>query len=52
MCGCVQSIPKHHVESVDFLAIANLGDKNLGMLLKNVNVAEAVLDKLRADQLA
>lgn len=51
MCGCVQSIPKHHVEHIDFLAIVNLGYENLGVLLKNVDVAEAVFDELRADQL-
>lgn len=52
MRGCVQGVPEHQVKRVDFLVATDLGDEGLGVLLEDINVTKAVLDKLWSDELA
>ena len=51
MCSCIQSVPEHHIKRVDLTTLGDLGNKNLGMLFEDVNIAEAILDELWSDEL-
>jgi len=52
MCSGIQCVPEHHIKRIDLLTLGDLGHKNLGVLFEDIDVAEAVLDELRSDQLA
>jgi hypothetical protein len=52
MCSSVQGVSEHQVERVDVGALLDLGYKNLRVLFEYVDVAEAVFDELRSDELA
>jgi hypothetical protein len=51
MCSCVECVSEHHIKQIDFPALDDLGNEDLGMLFEDVNIAEAILDKLRSDEL-
>ena len=46
VCSCVQCVSEHQIKGVDLLAPGNLGDKDLGVLFEDVDVAEAILHEL------
>ena len=52
MCSCIQCVPQHQVKRIYLLALGDLGNENLGMLFEDVNIAEAILDELRSNELA
>lgn len=52
MCSGIQCVPEHHIKRIDLLTLGDLGHEDLGVLFEDVDVAEAVLDELRSDQLA
>jgi hypothetical protein len=47
VCSRVQGISEHHIEGVELLAPVNVLDENLDVLLKDINIAQTILDKLR-----
>jgi hypothetical protein len=47
VCGRVQGISEHHIERVELLAPVNVLDEDLDVLLKDIDIAQTILDKLR-----
>jgi len=49
--GGVQGVSEKHVQHVYLAGLAQFGHQDLDMLLKDLDIAQPVLDKLRSDQL-
>lgn len=52
MGSSIERESEHHVECIDFLSLVDLGDEDLGMLLEDVDVAQAIFDELRSNELS
>jgi hypothetical protein len=52
VCSRIQCVSEHKVKRIDLGALLDLGDKHLGVLFEDVDIAEAVFDELRSDELA
>lgn len=52
MCSGIQCVPEHHIKRIDLVTPSDLGHEDLGMLFEDVDVAKAVFDELRSDELA